>query len=173
MGSWRRKHGRWGETTERSEKTMRRGGISYILCENRGRTSEANFVHIAAKISELSRGDSPANSGQAGKHLLPHLWHCCPALLQAPSSPFLEEKTLSLLSSLFLCWRDTKLGKGCRIGVSAQQTGDAPLGEPSADWVSWQRCAEPRSVMLVSGHPSWVLEQQRFRDHYCFKLASD
>lgn len=82
------------------------------------------------------------------------------------------------VSAVFPLERHQAAGKAAGhpagLGFQPSRTADVPPGEPvQATRASWQRCGEPRSVMLMSGHPSWVLEQQRFRHLYHFKLASD
>lgn len=172
------------ETAERNEKPMKQEGVSYLLCENRGRTSEANFVHTASQnigaeqrwqLSKLKKGWKA--------DLFPQLSYCLPTPSQPPSSPFLEEKTLSLLSSLFSVGERYQAVEKAVMemlqgwGVSPAKQVLLPLGSPvqavQTTQVSWHRCGDPQCMMLMAGHPSWVLEQQRFRNPYCSKLASE
>lgn len=124
--------------------------------------------NIGAKISELNQGDSPANSGQAGEQTFSTSFNCHPPPSEPPSSPSLEEKALSLLSSPF-AGEAPDCGKGCRrccrIGRQPSRTADVPLASPGqAAPVSW-RGVDSQSVMLMSGHLSWVLEQLTLGTH--------
>lgn len=130
--------------------------------------------NIGAKISELNQGDSPANSGQAGEQTFSTSFNCHPPPWEPPSSPSLEEKVLSLLSSPF-AGEAPGCGKGCRrccrIGVPAQQNSWCSLGEPRAGCPSLlERCGQPECDADVWS--SFLgLGATNFRHLYCLNWS--
>lgn len=136
-----------------------------------------------AKILEVNRGDSAAHCGQAGGQTFSHIFHIATQHHHSHLLlPFQKKRHSLCCLPCFSVGETPSCGKGCdgdAAGLWCQpsRTGDVPLGEPSAGnadtQVSWQRCGVPQHVMLMSGHPSWVLEEQRFRHPHCFKMDSE
>lgn len=183
---WEAERGSMGEERKQQKEMKNQQGKKEFLTfcmRTEGGHQRQTWYTQQAKISELNRGDSSANSGQAGKQTFSHIFHN--VTQHHPNHPLLPFwKKRHYLCRLPLSVGETlSCGKGCNgdaagLGCQPSRTGDVPLGEPSAGSAdysipSWQRCGDLQCVVLMSAHPSCVLEQQRFRHLYCFKLASE